>query len=242
MEQAKELKRMAEESGKGAEEQPFMLGEEGKWIINPNAKLSAAELLAFDTIRKSQEKGEPVEPLEAVAQAAERLKTFEGIFGGRQQTPDWMSDPAKFVEMINTITGGGKADEGLKSEVAQLRETLAAMKDERFQAQIAGQQGQIEQLNKKIGELIDLSKRTVTGHSEMDIIHDVATKGIDAFTTELSGIRGDMRTLMTSPGLPPAKSPGQQEQRKVKFQEALASDAEVEELGKHLFFPAGPQG
>ena len=47
-EQAKELKRMAEEGkGKKEEESPFITDEDGNWMLNPKARVTGIELMAL---------------------------------------------------------------------------------------------------------------------------------------------------------------------------------------------------
>jgi len=246
LEQAKELKRMAKE-GKGGEveESPFTMDENGNWILNPKAKVTGIEMLAFEAIRGRQEKGEPVDPLEELTNAAEKVKTFQEIFsGGGREQPDWLSDPLQFIKAIREISGGeGKGDDAVKTELSELRKTLSDMQEDRrreeianLQAQIRQQaeasQQQINQIMDKIGEL----GHPVTGRTEMDIIHEVATEGIGAIKAEAAGMRGLIKDALGSTALPTIKSPEQREQRHKQYREALEKDEDLEKLGRRLFF------
>ena len=109
MEQAKELKKMAEESKGEEPESPFIADEKGNWTLNPKAKVTGVELMAFETIRKAQEKGEPVDPIDALSQAAEKMKAFREALGGTgAQMPEWISDPVKFLETVRGVSGTGE--------------------------------------------------------------------------------------------------------------------------------------
>jgi len=168
------------------------------------------------------------------------IETMQRMSGGEAKgTPNWMTDPAEFIKTIRTISPEPKADEGLKTELAEVRRALEDMKEERYQGQITGQQQQIQTLTKEIGELkdyvIDL-KRPITGRTEMDIIHEVATEGIGLAKTELSGLRRDLKEALGSAVLPSPKSPEEKERRKGRYREAIETDKKVEDIGRRLFF------
>ena len=241
LDQAKELKKMAEESkGKGEEESPFITDEHGNWTLNPKAKVTGVELMALESIRKAQERGEPVDPIEAMAQAADKIKIFQDTLGGGGRAlPDWMTDPAKFIETVERISGGGKVDEALKQQVTGLEKTLADMREDRYKEQIEGQRQEIKTLGGKVGELTDrvadLSK-PATGRTEMDILHEIASEGIGVLKTELPGFRRDIKEAIGSTVLPPAKSADERKQRTTKLRQAVEADEDIEKIGRRLFF------
>jgi hypothetical protein len=104
--QAKELKTMAEESERAGAESPFMQDGEGRWVLNPKARVTGVELMAVQFMQQAQAKGEPVDPITAMTRAAETWKTLrEGLGGGAGTQPAWMTDPVAFVGAIKTITG-----------------------------------------------------------------------------------------------------------------------------------------
>jgi len=108
--QAKELKKMAEEDEKAGTESPFMQDGEGRWVLNPKARVTGVELMAVQFMQQAQAKGEPADPIEAMARAAETWKTLrEGLGAGAGTQPTWMTDPVAFIGAIKTITG----EEGL---------------------------------------------------------------------------------------------------------------------------------
>ena len=109
LDQAKELKKMAGESKGEEAESPFTADEKGNWTLNPKAKVTGIELMAFETIRKAQERGEPVDPIDALSQAAEKMKAFREALGGTgAQMPEWVSDPVKFLDTVRGVSGTGE--------------------------------------------------------------------------------------------------------------------------------------
>jgi len=153
--------------------------------------------------------------------------------------PNWMTDPAEFIKTIRTLSPEAKTDEGLKTELADVKKSLDDMKEERYKDQINSQQQQIQTLTNKVGDLVDTVnelRRPVTGRTEMDIIHEVATEGIGLAKTELSGLRRDVKEAFGSTALPRSKTPEEREQRKAGYRQAIENDKKLEEVGKRLFF------
>ena len=271
--EAKELLKMADERDKEEVESPFIQNEEGRWVLNPKARVSGVELMAVQFMQQAQAKGEPVDPIEAMTRAAETWRTLrEGLGGGASALPTWMTDPVAFVAAIKTITGreglGGGAsalpawmtdplafvqaiktisgdtggDSTLKDALATMQKSMDELKEQRWQDQFTGQQKQIQDLanvlKQTLDTMADLQKGKV-GRTEMDIIHDIATGGMDFLKTELPGMRKDIRDALGSPGLPPGKTAEEREGRKQRVKKALETDKDIEDLGQRLFFPQG---
>lgn len=271
--QAKELLKMADEREKEGTESPFMQDGEGRWVLNPKARVTGVELMAVQFMQQSQAKGEPADPIEAMTRAAETWKTLreglggggsaqpawmtdpvafiaaiktitgqEGLGGGGSAQPTWMTDPAAFVEVIRKVTGGTEGDSAVKEAMVEMRQSLDAMKEQRYQDQFASQQKQIQDVTTVLKQTIDTIsdlKKGSTGRTEMDIIHEIATGGIDFLKTELPGMRRDIKEAISSVGLPAAKSAEERAGRKKRVKGALKTDQEIEELGKRMFFPQG---
>ncbi|MBA7594924.1 hypothetical protein ES703_01880 [subsurface metagenome] len=237
--QAKELKKMAEEDEKAGAESPFMQDGDGRWVLNPKARVTGVELMAVQFMQQSQQKGEPADPITAMTRAAETWKTLrEGLGGGASAMPAWMTDPVAFVQAIKSITGETGGDSALKEALTEMRQSVNELKEERYRDQFAGQQKQIQDLSSVLKQTLetisDLQKGRV-GRSEMDIIHEIVTGAKE----ELSGARKDVREALTSSSLPPGKSAEEREGRKKRTRKALETDQEIEEIGKRLFFPQG---
>jgi len=166
----------------------------------------------------------------------------EGLGGGARAQPAWMTDPVAFVEAIRKITGETGGDNALKEALTEMRQSVNEMKEERYRDQFASQQKQIQDLSTVLKQTLDtisdLQKGRV-GRTEMDIIHEVATGGMDFLKTELPGMRRDIKEALGSTGLPPGKTAEEREGRKRRVKGALKTDQEIEEVGKRLFFPQG---
>lgn len=270
LEQAKQLKQLAEESEAAGRESPFIPDAAGNLTLNPKARITGIELMAYEMIKKSQERGEPLDPLEAMAQAAEKMKLYrEALGGGAGTLPSWLSDPAAFITLIQNITGGregsdkpswmtdpvefikvirevsgeGKGDDKVTAEIAVLRKTLDDMREESHKQEIAhlNEQMKVQQevhqkQMQEIATKIDEMGRPVTGRTEMDILHELATEGIGVIKTEAAGMRGMIKELASGAGLPATKTREEREERKGKYRKALQTDHEIEEIGQRLFF------
>lgn len=242
--QAKELKRMDEEREGGGGESPFIQDGNGNWMINSKARVGGFELMAFESIKRSQEKGESMDPFEVMTQAAERIQAAKEAFGINTNTnqnalPAWLSDPVVFAETLHKIGGKKDDDSGLKDALAMMQQTVDQLKEDKWQTQFDAQQKQIGDLAGAISKTVEVisdMKQDRVGRTEMDIIHDVATKGFELANKELPGLRRDIKEAIGSIALPPPKSAEQREDRKQIFKEAIESDEKIEQLGQKIFF------
>ena len=238
--QARELKKMAEEDEGAGKESPFQQDGEGNWALNPKARVGGVELMAFQSLLKAQERGEPFDPITALTKASEQMRILRESFGGGgSAVPNWMTDPVAFIEAIKSITGGKGEDSAVREAMSTMQQTIETLKEDRWHAQFDAQNKQIQDLagvlNKTIDAMADMKKERV-GRTEMDILHEIAEKGIDLAKTELPGLRRDIKEAISSVALPPVKSSEQREDRKKKFKKAIDTDSEIEELGRRVFF------
>lgn len=179
MEQAKELKKMAEEGGKGAEESPFMQGEDGNWILNPKARVTGVELMALDAIRRAQERGEPVDPLEALGQAAEKMKIYREALGSEGAVlPEWMRDPIAFQKTIQELAPKGEGDalKEVRDELTRVRDDLHQSELNRKDGQIADLTGVIQGYRGEVDRLRTQMESNRTGRSAYDLLGDLIKK------------------------------------------------------------------
>ncbi|MBA7535389.1 hypothetical protein ES705_27642 [subsurface metagenome] len=239
--QAKELKKMAEEDEKAGAESPFMQDGEGRWVLNPKARVTGVELMAIQFMQRGQEKGEPLDPITAMTKAAETWKSLrEGLGVGGSTLPNWMTDPVAFNSAIKSISGGTGEDSVLKDALVQMQKSIEEMKEDRWREQFAGQQKQIQEitgvLNKTLDTIADVQKGRV-GQTEMDILQNIATEGISLAKAELPGLRRDIKEAVSSVSLPPGKSSEQRADRKEIFKQAIETDKDIETIGQRLFFP-----
>jgi hypothetical protein len=238
--QAKELKKMAEEDEAGGKESPFAQDAEGNWMLNPKARVGGVELMAFQSLKQAQEKGEPFDPITAMTKASEQMRILrEGFGGGASALPAWMTDPAAFITTVKSMAGGTEGDSASKAALAAMQKTIEEMKEDRWRAQFDAQQKQLENLagvlNKTLEAIGDMKKERV-GRTEMDILHEIAHEGIDLAKTELPGLRRDIKEAISSVAPPLGKTSEQREERKKKFKQAIDTDQEIEELGRRVFF------
>jgi hypothetical protein len=238
--QAKELKRMAEEEEGTNKESPFMQDGEGNWTVNPKAKIGGIELMALQSLRQAQEKGEPFDPITAITQAADKWRAIRESLGvGGSSLPAWMTDPLEFTEAIKNITGGKGEDSATKEMLAAMQKTIDSLKEDKWHMQFEAQQKQIQDitgvLNRTLEAIGDMKKERV-GRTEMDILHEVATEGIGLAKTELPGLRRDIKEMLGSVALPPGRTSEQREDRKKRFKQAITNDKDIEEIGKRVFF------
>ena len=181
MEQAKELKKMAEEGGKGAEESPFIQDQEGNWTLNPKARVTGVELMALESIRRAQERGEPVDPLEALGQATEKMKIYrEALGGGAAQLPEWMRDPLQFQTTIQALAPKGETEalKEVREELTRLREDQHQAELKRRDEQIAGLTNAIQEYRSEVSKLKDETEknRALSGRTAYDLIGDLVNK------------------------------------------------------------------
>ncbi len=238
--QAKELKKMAEESEGGGTESPFVQDGEGNWVLNPKARVTGVELMAYQSLRQAQEKGEPFDPITAMTKASEQMRILrEGFGGGGSALPAWLTDPVAFSNAIKTVTGGTGGDSAVKEAMTTMQKTIEEMKDDKWRTQFEAQQKQIQDvtgaLNRTLEAIADIKKERV-GRTEMDILHEIATEGIGLAKTELPGLRRDIKEAISTVAPPLGKTSEQREDRKKKFKQALETDQEIEELGRRVFF------
>ncbi len=238
--QAKELKKMAEEDEAGGKESPFAQDAEGNWMLNPKARVGGVELMAFQSLKQAQEKGEPFDPITAMTKASEQMRILrEGFGGGASALPAWMTDPAAFITTVKSMAGGTEGDSASKAALAAMQKTIEEMKEDRWRVQFEAQQKQIQDvtgvLNRTLEAIADMKKERV-GRTEMDILDKIATEGIGLAKTELPGLRRDIKEAISSIAPPLGKTSEQREDRKKQFKQALDTDKEIEELGRRVFF------
>ena len=172
---------MAEERGKGAEESPFILDPESGWSLNPKARVTGVELMALDAIRRAHDSGTPVDPLEALSQAATKMQIFrEAIGSGAAELPEWMRDPLKFQKTIQELSPKGE-NEALK----EVREELAKLREEQYQAELKRRDDQLIDLTSVLRGYRDESirlkaeverNRMATGKTAYDLLGDLVEK------------------------------------------------------------------
>ena len=235
--QAERLKELANPDKSGGQEPPFIVGEEGTLRPNPQAKLGAVELLAFDAIRKAEARGETPDPLDEMARASENIQRYKDIFGSggdqsRPNMPSWLEDPAEFLKMMKGLSGESEA-------VTELKATVQTLRDQLHKDEVEAQKRQVSQLStqvKDLGDKIDnIQNAPAQGKSELEVLNDLARQGIDLLKSELPSVRGDIRSALGSIELPAQKSPEDRAARIDHYKKSVKDDEELVEVGKRLF-------
>ena len=175
-----EAKAKAEEGGK---ESPFTLDSEGHWQLNPNAKISGMELLAFEAVKKSQEKGETADPFEILAAQAKSIETMRSVFGGGREGGGFLDSVDDLIKLKNllgtdedtktllagiykklTDTGEGKGEsedvKGLRDELKSLREDLQKKERERLEERITSLNAAISEVRGDLAKARSESRAT----------------------------------------------------------------------------------
>lgn len=208
----------------------------------PESKGTVAEIVsALKDLQEMAKTGQATMPewLSDPVKFMEIVKTLNPKEEGGG-APSWTSDPVKFMEVLEKFTGKTSGEDALKTEVADLRKTIEANERQRNLDLATAQQNEIRALRTEVKELVDSVtelKRPVTGRTEMDLLHEIATEGLNLAKAELPGLRGDIRDAVRGGGLPAPKTPEEREARKERYRKNLEADKEIEEIYKRMFFP-----
>lgn len=177
-------------------------------------------------------------PMEFIKTVREITGESEG--GGK---PSWMSDPMEFIKVIREISSEGKGDDKVQAQITELTTTITTMREEahkremdqlteRITAQAQTHQKQMVDIAAKIDEM----GKPITGRTELDILHDIATEGLGILKTEAVGMRGMLKEVVGGVGVSSTKTPEERERRKGQYRQALEDDKEIEDIGQRLFF------
>ncbi|MBA7703925.1 hypothetical protein ES703_112722 [subsurface metagenome] len=234
--QAERLLALANPPPADNQEPPFIVGEAGALTPNPQGKFGGVELLAWDAIRRAQERGEKPDPLEEMARATENIRRYKDAFGGGEKAasnmPSWLEDPAEFLKMMKGLSGESDA-------VTELRATVESLKDQLHKGEVEAQQRQVSALSQQIQELVtkieDIKNAPAQGKSELEVLNDLARQGLDIVKTELPSVRGDLKSVLGSIELPAKKSPKDRADRIDRYKKSVKGDEELVEVGKRLF-------
>ncbi|GAH92354.1 unnamed protein product, partial [marine sediment metagenome] len=159
----------------------FILDPESGWSLNPKARVTGVELMALDAIRRAHESGTPVDPLEALSQAAMKMKVFrEALGGGTAELPEWMRDPLQFQKTIQELSpkGDNEALKELKDELIKLREDQHQAELKRRDEQNASLVALIQEYrgeNVKLRDELEKNKMA-TGRTAYDLLGDLVEK------------------------------------------------------------------
>lgn len=233
LDDATRLKNMAEKDQGGSSDMPFTLDENGRWQPIPGHKFSAAELMAWTAIQRSQAAGQTVDPMEEIMAAGERMRQLRDIFGAGNGIPDWMKDPVSMRQALNPDGGGqSEAVKSLREEIQKLREEQHAGEINRLNATITGQTNQIEALKEQIeGFKTDVDKyRYGPGKTAYDLLADALGHAPDK-----SDIREMVKTITTNPPRLALPSGGDTARQAATVANKLERVGEVQALENSIF-------
>jgi len=234
--QAERLKELANPHKSGDQEPAFIVGEEGALHPNPNARLGAVELLAFEAIKKAEARGESPDPLEEMSRATENIQKYKDIFGGGKATPSempsWLENPAEFLKMIKGLSGESEA-------VIELRGTITTLQDQLHEKEVEEQKRMVLTLSQQVKDLADkidaINTTPPQGKSELDILSEITKEGLNLLKSELPSVRSDIRSAVGSIELPSPKTPAERAERSKRYKTSVKHDEELVEVGKRLF-------
>lgn len=245
-EKAEAEKKAADEGGK---EPPFTLDTDGHWQLNPNAKISGMELLAFEAVKKSQEKGETADPFEILAAQAERIATMRSVFGGGKEGGgflDSVEDLLKIKELFGadkdtqqllagiykkiTEEGAGK---GESEDVKGLREDVKSLREEVQQREKEKLEGQITTLTNSLTEIrTDLVRARTEARATDE--YGIMSEAIKMVDRRLGALEGTVRGVFgRPPGLLPA---GVKEELTQAISEEAVEAQALDDLAEKVFY------
>lgn len=246
--EAKAEEKAEAEAGEGGKEFPFTLDGEGHWQLNPNAKISGMELLAFEAVKKSQEKGETADPFEILAAQAKNIEAMRSVFGGGKEGKgflDSVDDLIKLKSLLGSdddtktlLSGIYKklTEEGGKGEsedVKALRDDVKGLREELQQKEKERLEGQITNLNTALTQIradLTTARREASATNEYGIMSE-AIKVVDR---RLGAIEGVVRgTFGKPPGLLPA---GVKEELTQAISEEAVEAQALDELAEKVFY------
>lgn len=228
LQEAKELKAMAEKSDTKVDQEPqFIQGEGGKWIPNPKAKFTHTDLMLFQMFQKAEAKGEATDPFEYMASQAERIATMRKVFGG-----DSDSEVKQTLKAIMDYLKEGGAKKGESDDMKALREQIAALnqrimqkENEELVGMVGALRTEVSQLRKDIAE----EKGKGKGKNELDIMSEV----VGLFDRRLGAIEQLARGAIGRP--PKSLSLAEKEQLTENISSELGHQARIHELAKDLW-------
>jgi len=150
-------------------EPPFIQDSEGNWMLNPRARIGGLELLAFEAVRRSQERGEFQDPFEILKERAREVEVMRSVFGGGKETGG-LSETVEALLKVKELTGGdeetknllagiynrlkeGAEGRGQSEEVKALREEVQTLRGELERKEKERLEDQIRQMNAELADL-----------------------------------------------------------------------------------------
>jgi len=245
-----EAKEKAEaKAGEGDKEPPFILNGEGNWILNPKAKMTGMDLLAYDALTRSQAKGETRTPLEILKDQAKDIETLRSVFGaggGGRGPIDSVEDLIKLKSLLGADEdtkallsgiykrlsegGEGKGEsedvKALRDELKDLNKKLEEKEREKLTDQITGLQNEMSSIR---GELTK-ARTEASAKNEYGIMSEglkVVDRRLGAMENVFQGIFGKRAPLLGA---------GEKRELTEAISKEAKAEAELEELADKVFY------
>lgn len=171
--------------------------------------------------------------VETVGETGAREPDKWSLIGGNPtRDPDGQLTWLQCLQLLQA----GQQPQGDNGGLKELRQEIASMRDQLQEERMKALTGQIATVAASVASLNEKLAGGLTGRTEIDILHEVATGGLG----ELHELRSDVKGwLFQSQVLPPPKSAEERKERTAKLKQAVQTDAEIETLGRKLFFREG---
>lgn len=228
LQEAKELKAMAEKSDTKVDQEPqFIRGEGDKWIPNPKAKFSSMDMMFWQMYQKAEQKGEATDPFEYMSQQAEKMLLMRRAFGG-----DSDSEVKQTLKAIMDYLKEGGAKKGESEDLKALREQITSLNQRIVEKENAELVGIVNSLRTEVSQLRgDVTKEREKGKGKNEL--DIMSEGLTLLDRRLGGIEQLVRGAIVKP--PKGFSPGEKEQLTEKISTELEQQARVRDLAKDLW-------
>jgi len=244
-----ERKRAETKTEKGEKEPPFIQDAEGNWMLNPKARITGMELLAFEAVRKSQERGQPLDPFEVMKERAKDIEMIRTVFGGGKEGGKFLDSVEDLVQLktllgadeeLKTLLAGiykrlgeGEGGKGASEEVKALTERIDKLTEELHQKELERRDEQIRGLTTEIANLrTDFAKAVSEARAKDE--YGIMSEGLGVIDRRLGAIEGIVRArLGRQPALLPEGEKG--ELTKAISAEAIAEE-ELDKLAEQAFY------
>jgi len=176
-----EIKKELAKEGKTPEaaEPPFIPTEDGGWTINPKARFGVAELLAWQALKRSEERGEPQDPYKLLAEQAATAKILRDAFGGGERRETAL-ELIQMLGSLNLLRGPGEEMKQVAESIKALAEAVAAGPKE---------SPELKALKEQLGEMKALRDQVAELQKALQEQREKALKG------EIEALRGEIQRL-----------------------------------------------
>lgn len=211
---ADRIKKEQAKGNKESKESPFVIGEEGNWKLNPKAAIGGLELLAFEAVKKSRERGESLDPFEVMKDRAKDIEMMRSVFGGGKEGGSF-GELADALLKVKELTGtdeetkqllagiykslreGGEG-KGESEDVKALREEVKGLRDDLTKKDRERLDDQISSLSTALSEVRTGLARAQSEARATDE-YGIMSEAIKMVDHRLGAIEGTVRGVLGKP-------------------------------------------